>query len=92
MFLVFTPSLFCTSLYARHRRPLSEYIPRAPHVTTLQVQPYTLAEMQHCVMHYAASGVFSYPLVDRQFVGEISLATNRMPLEIRKHCTILSIE
>jgi hypothetical protein len=74
------------------RTDRSGYLFKGNHVRTLNVQPYTVQELRHCVMHYASSGCFNYPIVDRQFVGEISVMTNRLPNEVRKYCELLAVE
>ncbi len=90
----------------------------------VEVLPYTLTELQHCILHYAyvcmsticaywrqkitqkkmpvlflcflgssrSSGCFHYPIVDRQYFGEISAMTNRIPYQVRKYSAILAVE
>ena len=56
------------------------------------VLPYSESELRNCVLHYAVNGYFQFPVVDRQFFGEISVATNRLPLKVHKFCKFLGIE
>lgn len=74
------------------RADRSAHLHRGAHVHTLNVQPYTPDELRSCVMHYASNGCFSYPCVDRQFFGEISVMSNRLPNEVRKYCELLAVE
>lgn len=70
----------------------SRHLVSQPKVTSVPIRPYSVRELQNSVLNYALGHTFHFPTLDRQFFGEISLATNRIPGQVRRHCSLLGIE